>query len=70
MMTTENLFNEDLKEVKDEETDNLGAETEHMCPKCGHLKSALKTMQLRGADEGQTCFYTCLKCFHVDKEDG
>ena len=70
MMKTEVLFNDDLKEAAEQQSDNLGAETEHMCSKCGHLKAALKTMQLRGADEGHTCFYTCLKCAHVDKEDG
>merc|ERR1739838_146506 len=67
MMKTETLFNENLKEADEKEQDNLGAETDHMCPQCGYGKAALKTMQLRGADEGQTCFYTCLKpgCGHV-----
>eukprot|EP01134_Creolimax_fragrantissima_P005126 CFRG5126T1 len=32
------------------------------CPECGHDEMAFHTMQLRSADEGQTCFMTCVKC--------
>ena len=32
MMKTETLFNENLKEADEKEQDNLGAETDHMCP--------------------------------------
>lgn len=32
------------------------------CPRCSHGVASFFTMQLRSADEGQTVFYTCLKC--------
>ena len=35
------------------------------CPKCKHPELEYHTMQLRSADEGQTVFYTCLKCGHT-----
>lgn len=36
------------------------------CPKCKHPEMSYHTKQLRGLDEGQTIFYTCLnpKCGH------
>ena len=36
------------------------------CPKCAHKQMSFHTAQLRGVDEGQTIFYTCLnkKCGH------
>ena len=68
---SEVILNVDLLDKYEKnEDDNKGVETEHVCPKCGYDLSTLKTMQLRGADEGQTCFYTCLKCGFTDKEDG
>ena len=69
-MQTESVLNANLADKNEKGDDNRGAQTEHVCPKCGHDQSTLKTMQLRGADEGQTCFYTCLKCGYTDKEDG
>ncbi|KAI1729750.1 transcription factor s-II (TFIIS) domain-containing protein [Ditylenchus destructor] len=37
-------------------------QVEHICPKCGHHLASYMTQQTRSADEGQTVFYTCLKC--------
>jgi DNA-directed RNA polymerase I subunit RPA12 len=36
------------------------------CPVCKHPKLSYRTAQLRGLDEGQTVFYTCLnpECRH------
>ncbi len=67
---SEILLNVNLLDKEDKSDENKGTLTEHICPKCGYDQSTLKTMQLRGADEGQTCFYTCLKCGFTDKEDG
>lgn len=47
---------ENEKEVAD------GPVVERKCPKCGHEKMSYATLQLRSADEGQTVFFTCLKC--------
>uniref|UniRef100_A0A7E4VQ17 DNA-directed RNA polymerase subunit n=1 Tax=Panagrellus redivivus TaxID=6233 RepID=A0A7E4VQ17_PANRE len=39
-----------------------GSEVVHICPYCEHDKATYSTRQTRSADEGQTVFYTCLKC--------
>lgn len=36
------------------------------CPQCKNDKMSFHTAQLRSADEGQTIFYTCLKCKYVN----
>lgn len=48
------------KEEKDAGPD--GPVVERKCSKCGHDKMSYATLQLRSADEGQTVFFTCLKC--------
>ena len=40
------------------------ATVEEECPKCGFNKMSFYTMQMRSVDEGQTVFYTCLRCAH------
>eukprot|EP00762_Andalucia_godoyi_P002352 ANDGO_07511.mRNA.1 DNA-directed RNA polymerase I subunit RPA12 len=47
---------------KKNESDN--AVVNETCPKCSFGQASFFTMQLRSADEGQTVFYTCLKCAH------
>lgn len=39
-----------------------GPVVERVCPKCGCDKMSYATLQLRSADEGQTVFFTCVKC--------
>jgi hypothetical protein len=38
------------------------------CPKCEKFEMTFKTAQLRGADEGQTIFFTCGNCAYVQPE--
>lgn len=39
-----------------------GPIAERRCNACGHHQMSYAALQLRSADEGQTVFYTCLKC--------
>jgi DNA-directed RNA polymerase I subunit RPA12 len=39
-----------------------GPIAERRCNACGHNQMSYAAVQLRSADEGQTVFYTCLKC--------
>jgi DNA-directed RNA polymerase I subunit RPA12 len=52
----------------DEEEDE-GPTIERKCPKCGHEKMGYAALQLRSADEGQTVFFTCLKCKYKESEN-
>lgn len=47
---------------KSEAAEADGPVVERKCPKCGNEKMSYATLQLRSADEGQTVFFTCLKC--------
>ena len=40
------------------------ATIDESCPKCQNPEMTFFTMQLRGADEGATVFYSCPKCLH------
>lgn len=41
-----------------------GPRIEIDCPKCPSKEASYAQVQLRGADEGSTIFYTCLRCKH------
>lgn len=51
----------------DDEAD--GPTVERRCPKCAHEKMSYAALQLRSADEGQTVFFTCLKCKYKESEN-
>eukprot|EP00477_Mikrocytos_mackini_P001049 GAHX01001126.1.p1 GENE.GAHX01001126.1~~GAHX01001126.1.p1 ORF type:complete len:122 (-),score=27.42 GAHX01001126.1:29-394(-) len=40
---------------------------DYFCSKCKNDKATYTTFQTRGADEGQTVFYTCTKCGYKTK---
>ncbi|KAJ3015957.1 DNA-directed RNA polymerase I core subunit rpa12 [Thoreauomyces humboldtii] len=44
-----------------------GATIKEKCPQCDAPEMVFHTAQLRGADEGQTVFYSCVKCGHKHK---
>lgn len=56
------------RRAKDAEEDE-GPTIERKCPKCGHDKMSYAALQLRSADEGQTVFFTCLKCKFKESEN-
>jgi len=53
----------------DEHDEADGPVVERTCPKCGYQKMSYAALQLRSADEGQTVFFTCLKCKHKESEN-
>lgn len=64
-----NAFPSSLKQkkrslVQHKDVDKTQVYVDEECEKCGYEKLAVKTMQLRSADEGATTFYTCEKCGH------
>lgn len=60
------LENMDIAKKNKSKTDEAdGPIAEKTCKKCGHNQMSYAAMQLRSADEGQTVFYTCLKCKYV-----
>lgn len=57
VITNENILHTDGPE---------GPVVERKCAKCGYDRMSYATLQLRSADEGQTVFYTCIKCKYVN----
>jgi len=56
------------KKNKETEKDD-GPTIDRKCPKCGQDKMSYAPLQLRSADEGQTVFFTCLKCKYKESEN-
>ena len=54
---------------KGSELDAEGPTVDRKCAKCGYEKMSYATLQLRSADEGQTVFFTCLKCKFKESEN-
>ncbi|XP_050524569.1 DNA-directed RNA polymerase I subunit RPA12 isoform X2 [Daktulosphaira vitifoliae] len=54
--------------VEDRNVDD-GPIAERRCNACGHNQMSYASAQLRSADEGQTVFYTCLKCKFTESEN-
>ena len=46
----------------EKEIEQSGPVTKRKCPHCGYDKMTYITRQTRSTDEGQTVFYTCMKC--------
>ncbi|KAG8440111.1 hypothetical protein GDO86_006050 [Hymenochirus boettgeri] len=67
------VFNKlDTIKLSNETEDSLelkGPLIDRRCSRCGFEKMAYYTRQMRSADEGQTVFYTCIKCRFQEKED-
>nr|ACO10514.1 DNA-directed RNA polymerase I subunit RPA12 [Caligus rogercresseyi] len=62
---------EDLDVARRVNEDNSSSEptVERTCPNCGYSKMSYAALQLRSADEGQTVFFTCLKCKFKETEN-
>merc|ERR1712080_16392 len=56
-----------LKSISEEAEDG-GPVVRRRCVKCGHKKMTYITRQTRSVDEGQTVFYTCIKCHATETE--
>lgn len=69
--TTQIVFNARDVHKKSSEKKNVpdGPEIERKCKICGHDKQTYSTLQTRSADEGQTVFYTCVKCGAQENEN-
>ena len=46
-----------------------GPVIDRKCPKCNSEKMSYAAIQLRSADEGQTVFFTCVKCKYKESEN-
>ncbi|KAK3773021.1 hypothetical protein RRG08_061322 [Elysia crispata] len=58
-----------LRNIKSEDKEEFqGPTVERQCPRCPSDTMYYTTRQTRSADEGQTVFYTCVKCRFQDIE--
>ena len=61
--------NKKKKGGANDDFDADGPTVDRQCAKCGYEKMSYATLQLRSADEGQTVFFTCLKCKFKESEN-
>ncbi|KII75203.1 DNA-directed RNA polymerase I subunit RPA12 [Thelohanellus kitauei] len=62
------IFDEDETAVVAKKKSGVDVIADRVCQKCGNPQMSFKTLQTRSADEGQTVYYTCLKCEYTDVE--
>ena len=55
--------------IEDKESHNVLPKTKIKCPKCEHNEAFWILRQMRGSDEPESRFYTCVKCGHKWRED-
>jgi len=54
--------------IEDKESQNVLPKTKIKCPKCEHNEAFWILRQMRGSDEPESRFYTCVKCGHKWRE--
>lgn len=59
---TEKIYERRVAESEQGNRDAENPIVDKICDKCGHDQMSYACRQTRSADEGQTVFYTCLKC--------
>jgi DNA-directed RNA polymerase I subunit RPA12 len=62
VIRTESVLSQTNKKKQAKKTGDEFAMVQEECAKCKNPEMRYFTMQLRGADEGQTVFYECPKC--------
>ncbi len=55
--------------IEDKEVSNVLPRTKITCPKCGHNEAFWILRQMRGSDEPESRFFTCVKCGHRWREE-
>jgi len=55
--------------IEDKEKTNVLPKTKIKCPKCSHNEAFWILRQMRGSDEPESRFYTCVKCGYKWRED-
>jgi transcription factor S len=55
--------------IEDKESQNVLPKTKIKCPKCEHNEAYWILRQMRGSDEPESRFYTCVKCGYKWRED-
>jgi DNA-directed RNA polymerase I subunit RPA12 len=64
-----NTIPEKKSRGREEADEAEGPVVDRQCPKCPSKKMSYACLQLRSADEGQTVFFTCVKCNFKESEN-